>query len=188
MVHRPSVVVRRPHFQTWIPLKPFGQSWSNFMCSITGVGTSCIRFWADWIKTLVSMATEGPHWLIMEKRYFQLFVVFDPILYILAGNEDMHKISDEFEFLPLILELLALEWRKSHTFELEYLWIQFAKLDQILCASSLGWGKGCIRFWGRLDQNSDLHGHRKPHWLIMGKMMSPAFLGCFLSDPFYTCR
>ena len=27
-------------------------------------------------------------------------VVFDPILFILAGNEDMHKISDEFEFRP----------------------------------------------------------------------------------------
>ena len=25
---------------------------------------------------------------------------FDPILFILAGNEDMHKISDEFEFRP----------------------------------------------------------------------------------------
>ena len=29
---------RRPHFQTWISLKPYGQSWSNFICSITGVG------------------------------------------------------------------------------------------------------------------------------------------------------
>ena len=37
MVHRPSVV-RCPHFQTWIFLKPVGQPWSNFMCSITGVG------------------------------------------------------------------------------------------------------------------------------------------------------
>ena len=37
---RPSVVVvrHRPHFQTWISLKPVGQSWSNFMCSITGMG------------------------------------------------------------------------------------------------------------------------------------------------------
>ena len=26
--------------------------------------------------------------------------LFDPILFILAGNEDMHKISDEFEFRP----------------------------------------------------------------------------------------
>ena len=25
-------------FWTWIPLKPVGQSWSNFMCSIIGVG------------------------------------------------------------------------------------------------------------------------------------------------------
>ena len=51
---------------------------------------------------------------------------------------------------PLILELLALEWRKFHTFELEYLWSQLANLDKILCVASLGWGKGCIRFWGRL--------------------------------------
>ena len=27
-------------------------------------------------------------------------VSFDPILFILAGNEDMHKMSDEFEFRP----------------------------------------------------------------------------------------
>ena len=26
------------HFWTWISLKPVGQSWSNFMCSITGAG------------------------------------------------------------------------------------------------------------------------------------------------------
>ena len=62
----------------------------------------------------------------------------------------------------LTLELLALEWRKFHTFELEYLWSQLTYLDQILCVASLGWGKGCIRFWGRLDQNSGFHGNRKP--------------------------
>ena len=49
-----------------------------------------------------------------------------------------------------------------HTFKLEYLWSQLANLDQILCVASLGWGKGCIRFWGRLDQNSSFHGNRKP--------------------------
>ena len=63
---------------------------------------------------------------------------------------------------PLILELLALEWRKFHTFELEYLWIQLASLDQILRVASLGWEKGCSMFWGRLDQNSGVHGNRKP--------------------------
>ena len=31
-------VMKIPHFWTWISLKPVGQSWSNFMCSIIGVG------------------------------------------------------------------------------------------------------------------------------------------------------
>ena len=49
-----------------------------------------------------------------------------------------------------------------HTFKLEYLWSQLANLDQILCVVSIGWGKICIRFWGRLDPNSGFHGNRKP--------------------------
>ena len=62
----------------------------------------------------------------------------------------------------LTLELLALEWRKVYTFELEYLWGQLANLDQILCVASLGVEKGYIMFWGRLDQDSGFHGNRKP--------------------------
>ena len=62
----------------------------------------------------------------------------------------------------LTLELLALEWRIFYTFELEYLWGQSANVDQILCVASLGMGKGCIIFWGRLDQNSGVYGNRKP--------------------------
>ena len=62
----------------------------------------------------------------------------------------------------LTLELLALEWRKFYTFELEYLWSQLANLDQILCVASLGVEKGCIMFWGRLDQNSGVRGNKKP--------------------------
>ena len=62
----------------------------------------------------------------------------------------------------LTLELLALEWRKCYTFELEYLWGQLASLDQILCVASLEVVKGCIMFWGRFNQNSGVHGNRKP--------------------------
>ena len=62
----------------------------------------------------------------------------------------------------LTLKLPALEWRNFYTFELEYLWGQLANLDQILCVASVGVRKGCIRFWGRLDQNSGVHGNRKP--------------------------
>ena len=80
----------------------------------------------------------------------------------------------------LTLELLALEWPKFHTFELEYLWSQLANLDQILCATSLGWGKGCLRFWGRLDENSGFHGNRKPPLTYNGENdVSTFFLSCF---------
>ena len=81
---------------------------------------------------------------------------------------------------PLILELLALEWQKFHTFELEYLWSQFANLDHILCVISLGWGKGCIRFWGRLDQNSGFHGERKPPLTYNGENDASTFSRLFL--------
>ena len=66
-----------------------------------GVGKASIMFWGRLGQPLVSMATESPHWLIMGKWCLHLFsVAYDRILFILAGNEDMHKISDEFEFRP----------------------------------------------------------------------------------------
>ena len=47
-----------------------------------------------------------------------------------------------------------------HTFKHEYLWDRLADGNQILYEASLGWGKGCIRFWCRSDQNSGFHGNR----------------------------
>ena len=85
----------------------------------------------------------------------------------------------------LTLELLVLEWRKFYTFELEYLCCQLGNLDQILCVASLGEGKDCIMLWGRLDQNTGVHATESHRWLIMGKTMSPPFLGSFWSDPFF---
>ena len=72
------------------------------MYSITGVGERLHKVLGQIGLKLVSMATEISHCLIMGKTMSpQLFsVVFDPIFFILAGNEDMHKISDEFEFRP----------------------------------------------------------------------------------------
>ena len=45
--------------------------------------------------------------------------------------------------------------------KLEYLWGQLASVDQSLYEASLWWGKGCIRFWDRLDKKSGFHGNRK---------------------------
>ena len=71
-----------------------------------------------------------------------------------------------------------------HTFKLEYLWSELANLDHILCVVSLGWGKGCIRFWADWIKTLVSMATDCPHWLIMGKTMSPPFLGYFWSDPF----
>ena len=37
---------------------------------------------------------------LIRPLILELLGSFNPILFILAGNEDMHKISDEFEFRP----------------------------------------------------------------------------------------
>ena len=71
-----------------------------------------------------------------------------------------------------------------HTFKLEYLRSHLANLDQILCVASLGWGKGCIMFWGRLDQNSGFHGNRKPPLTYNGENDVSTFSGLFLIGSF----
>ena len=63
-------------------------------------GLTALGFGPDRIRTLVSMATESSHRVIMEKAVSPLFLgcFFHPILFILADNDDMHESSDEFEF------------------------------------------------------------------------------------------
>ena len=50
------------------------------------------------IRPLVPIASDR---VIMEKTVLPLFsAVFYSILFILAGNDDMHESSEELEFLP----------------------------------------------------------------------------------------
>ena len=64
-------------------------------------GKAALDFGPDRIRTLVSMATESSHRVIMEKTVSPLFSeVFHLFLFILAGNDDMHESSDEFDFRP----------------------------------------------------------------------------------------
>ena len=66
-----------------------------------GGGLAASGFGPDRIRTLVSMATESSHRIIMVKMVSPLFLgCFYPILFILAGKKDMHESSDEFEFQP----------------------------------------------------------------------------------------
>ena len=62
-------------------------------------GKIASRFGADWIKTLVSMATDSSHRTIIGKQFFScIFSCFDPILFILACNADEHKNLNKPEF------------------------------------------------------------------------------------------
>ena len=88
------------------------------MCSITGVGERLhnvlgqigSKLWFPWQQ-------KAPIDLFWGKQCLCLFsIVLDLILFIFAGNEDMHKILDEFEFRPVrttTTELAALERLKN---------------------------------------------------------------------------
>ena len=91
--------------------------------------------------------------------------IFDRIIIKVAGNQDRHKSSDQFDFgpdqtthfgvtCPWMTKMLL--FRTSRSLR------PVVNFDQILCVTSLGLGKGCIMFWGRLDQNSGVHGNRNP--------------------------
>ena len=74
--------------------------------------------------------------------------------------------------------------RRSHFQTWIYLWSKLASLDQILYVASLGWGKGCIRFWGRLNQSSGFHGNRKPPLTYNGENNVSTFSRLFLIRSF----
>ena len=65
-------------------------------------GKGCFWFWPDWIKALVSMATNSSHSVIMEKMVLPLFLSsFSSDRFYTAGNDDMHGSSEEFEIQPV---------------------------------------------------------------------------------------
>ena len=63
-------------------------------------GNAALGFGSDRIRALVSMATDSFHRVIMGKTVFRFLKCFDPILFILAGNKELHKSSKEFEIRP----------------------------------------------------------------------------------------
>ena len=66
-----------------------------------GGGKPALGFEPGQIRTLVSMVTDSSHRVIMGKRRRHVFsAVLDRILFILAGNDDIHKSLDEFEIRP----------------------------------------------------------------------------------------
>ena len=66
-----------------------------------GEGKASVGFDSDRIRTLVSMATNSSH-----RPHHVFSKVSDWILFILTGNDDIHKSLDEFEIWP--------DWTTDH--------------------------------------------------------------------------
>ena len=61
-------------------------------------GLSVLSSGSDPIRTLVSMATDSSHRVIMEKiLYHSSFFILDMFFFILSSNEDNHKRSNGFK-------------------------------------------------------------------------------------------
>ena len=54
--------------------------------------------------------------------------------------------------------------------------------------SITGMGERLHKVFGQIRSKLVSMATESPHWVTMGKTMSPPFLGCFWSDLFYTCR
>ena len=113
--------------------------------------------------------------------------IFDRIIIKVADNQDGHKSSDEFDFRPDQNTNFGITCPWMMNILHFRTWISLrpvANLDQILCVGSLGMGKGCIMFWGRLDQNSGIHGNRKPPLTDNGENDVSTFSQSFLIRSF----
>ena len=106
--------------------------------------------------------------------------IFDRINIKVAGNQDRHKSSKEFDFGPDQTANWSYLPLNDKNFTLSNLNISEASWP-ILCVASLGLGKGCcIMFWCRLDQNSGVHGNRKPPLTYNGENGVSTFSRLFL--------
>ena len=107
-------VTKISHFWTWISLKPVGQSWSNFMCSIIGIGKRVHKVLGQLGSKLWSMATESPHWTYNGEKDIstisRLFSIRCFLYLQITRTCIKSQTSSNFgQIRPLTTELAALE-------------------------------------------------------------------------------
>ena len=106
--------------------------------------------------------------------------------FVSSPEPKAHKVSLYYNNGPP--SVVVVVRRRPHFQTWISLKLSLANLDQILCVASLGLGKGCIRFWDRLDQNSGYHGNRKPPLNYNGENDVSTFSRLLLIWSFNTCR
>ena len=110
--------------------------------------------------------------------------IFDRIIIKVACNQDKHKSLDKFDFgldqitrfgvtCPWMTKILHF-WTSISLRPSGQSWSNF------MCSITRGVWKGCIMFWGWLDQNSGVHGNRKPPLTYNGENGVSTFSQLFL--------
>ena len=143
---------------------------------------------------LIYFSPDPFHWHIMGKTMLSHFLrCFNWILFIFAGNEDMHKSLDEFEIRPdgttVPWQQIGIQWeeRRHHVFSnfligfISYLQVTMIYIRAWMCSKF-----GEIRQW--TTELAAIERLKKSNRLIMEKMASSHFLSYFSSDPFHICR
>ena len=109
--------------------------------------------------------------------------IFDRIIIKVAGNQDRHKSSKEFDFGPDQTANFGVT-RPWMTKILHFqTWISLRPVGQSwsnFMLALLGLGKGCVMFWCRLDQNAGVYGNRKPPLTYNGENGVSTFSRLFL--------
>ena len=89
-------------------------------------------------------------------------LIFDRIIIKVAGNQDRHKRLDLGPDQTTHYGVTCAWMTKSLYFRTLISLRPVGQSWSILSVASLGVRKCYIMFWGRLDQNLDVHGNRKP--------------------------
>ena len=156
----PSFVSNRPHFQTLISLKPGGQTWSNFMCSITGMGERLhkvlgqigSKLWFPW-QQKPPLTYNGEN---NVSTFSRLFFIWSFLYLQVTRTCIKSRTSSNFcQTGPLTTELYALE--RSHWFWMgengvsifsQWLWIQTSSNLQEMRTGIKSWtGSNFGRIW-----------------------------------------
>ena len=158
---------------------------------------AALGFGPDRIRTLVSMATESSHRVIMEKtvspHFLDCFFFIRSLSYLLAMMTCMRaRTSLNFDLIgPSTAELAALERLKKSpyayngkkdvsTFSRLFLIGSFSYL-QVMITYMRAWMS--LKF-SQIQPVVTMVTDR----VMMGKTASQLFFGCFSSIPFNTCR
>ena len=90
-------------------------------------------------------------WCLHASSFYQIIIK-------VAGYQDRHKSLVEFDFGPNQTTHFGVTCPWVTKISHFWTWITLEPVCQswsnFVC-SSMGWGKGCIRFWGRLDHSGE---------------------------------